>query len=177
MTEDLEIVLDVNLEHLNFWRYYIDFYFNFSNVYISFFSFGLFGFTLLAFFANAFGKTNIIGLIILSFLFTVLSLLNYVYLSAEMAVNGVTKIKYIISTEKITATTEGLTSEIQWDFIKSAKEIKNYFYLDTKSGQRMMLPKKDFANAQQLQEFKDLLNIKCGKKVSIKKSKENLGLK
>ncbi len=171
MNKEIEIVLDVNLEHLNFWRYYIDLHFSFLNILISFFTFGLFGFALLAFFVNSFGETKFIGIIVLSFLFTILSLLNYVYLSAEIAVERAATINYIISNDKIKVITEGLTSEVQWDFIKSFKEIKNYFYLDTKVGQRIMLPKKDFADAQQLQEFKDLLNTKFGNKVYLKKSK------
>lgn len=92
------------------------------------------------------------------------------YLSANNVKNQVA-VKYIVSDENIQTITDEFTSSIKWKHFTNIKETKNYFFLSLKNGQKMILPKRDFSNFEQLQEFKDLLETKIGNEaILIKKN-------
>ncbi len=177
MNEKGEIELEVNLEHLDFWRYYIYSYFNFNTVLFICFNFALFGFALLVFLGNSFTGSRIIGLLISSFLFSILSILFSIYMSAEIAVDFETTFKYKFSDKKIEIIGKDSFSEFKWSCFTTVKEKKNHFFLSLKDGQITMIPKKDFTNKEDILEFRELLRTKLEDKALLKKSVGKLGLK
>ncbi len=178
MNKIRKIELEVSFEHLDLWRFYIYSYFTFGISFYLFFCLMLFGIALLfLFLGNSFAVTHLIGLFILTFLFTVFFIFLLIYVTAENAVEINNNAKYIISNEHIEVIGENFSSEIKWSYFNKIKEKKNHFFLHAKDGDQIMIPKRAFSNQEELLEFKELLLLNFGDEAYLKKSRGLLGLK
>ncbi|MEO6589195.1 MAG: YcxB family protein, partial [Pyrinomonadaceae bacterium] len=161
--KETKIELDVKLEHLDFWRYYVDAYLNIGTLFYIFFGLGLFGFTLLSgFLESSFNLNLLVKFTILSFCFSILFTLLLICVFAEQSAEFSDDAKYIISNKKFEIITEEFRLEIEWNYFNKIRETKSYFFLDAKNRQKIMIPKTDFADDEQIQDFKNLLYTKFG---------------
>ena len=100
-----------------------------------------------------------------------------IYHLAESAVETENNIKYIISEKYVEIIAEELNSRINWSYFKIVKETKNYFFMNTKDGQKIMIPKKDFPDSETLVVFKNMLRTRLGNEAYLNTSKKTLNLK
>lgn len=179
MIEEKTIEINVNLNKSDIWRFYYSHFFSFNSLFYYFFYLVFFGLTLLfLFLGDDFLLDKFFELFGLALLFSLLFALLLTYISANN--NGKADrlpAKYIISNEKIEVITEEFTSEIKWNYFNKTKETRNHFFLNMNDGQKLMFPKREFTNNEQLLKFKDLLRAKLENEAYLKKPKENLGLK
>jgi hypothetical protein len=141
--------------------------------------FFLFGMTFLFFSLNYFFTGNyLVQLIVPAVVFSILFSSIGLYSSANNAKKtALGLVKYEFNNEKVELSTPEFSSSIDWKYFGEIRETGKYFFLKMKNGQKLMLPKNAFADAEQLVGFKDLVQAKLGKQAFLKKSKENLGLK
>lgn len=174
----VKIKMDVKLEHLDFWRFYMNQYLNFTTLFYFLFCLGLFGLAVLLFLSdNSFVLNQIIGLIALSLLFSFVFIFLLIYQLAETATSKENVVKYVITNKNIEIITEEATSQVNWNYFQRIKETKNHFFMNMKNGQKIMIPKKDFVENEKLLAFRDLLRTRLGNEAYLKTSKKTLNLK
>lgn len=173
------IEINVNLENRDYLYLCFKNYFNFATLFYLFFYLFIFGMTLFfIFWGDNFFFSKFIQLLGLAVLFSLI----FAFLLVYLAVNSVSRLlnvntKYIFSDEKVEIQATAFSSQIKWNYFTGVKEKSNYFLFSMKDQRRIIIPKRDFTNLEQLQEFKALLRTKFGNEAYLKKSKENLGLK
>ena len=179
MNEKETIELSVDLKHREVWLFYFGYYFNFSFLLSLFIYLSIFGLILLlVFLGNNFEFVKFIQLFAITVLFSFLLIFVLIYSSVIKAETTNTKAaKHIFSNQEVKIIADNFTTQINWSYFIRAKETKSYFFLNMNDGQKIMIPKRDFTDYEQLSEFKSLLSTKLGNEVYLKKSNRNLGLK
>jgi hypothetical protein len=172
------IEIEILYESKDFWRSYLASYFDFSSIFYSFFSFFAFGFFItLYFLGKQFELPDFVNVVLFSFQFTLLFGLVMSYFSVKNAQRySAGKCEYIFSGEKVKIVAKSFCTETDWSWFYRARETGNYFFLYTRSNQTHLLPKR-FFDAEQIDDFKNLLRSKFGDEAYLKKSREKLGLK
>ena len=173
------IEVEVLFETKDYWRNYLGYFLSFQSVLVYFFTFCIFGLSVsFLFLGKQIELSHLLDVFLTSFLFVLLFGFVMSYFSVSNAKNlSDGKCKYSFSDEKVTISAKSFNTQIDWTYFINAKETKNNFILAMKDGQNNFLPKRFFQDYEQIADFKNLLRSKLGERASLKKSKENLGLK
>lgn len=165
-----KIRIDVLYESKDFWRIYLDAYFDSGALFYLFFSFFAFGFFLTVFFlGRQIDFIDFVNTVLFAFQFTLLNALVMSYLSQKNAQRkGLMDCEYIFSVENIEIVTKYFRMEMDWHWISRGRETGRYFFLESKNGQKYILPKR-FFDAGQTQDFTRLLREKLGSEAQLKK--------
>lgn len=174
-----KIEIEVLWESKDVWRQHLNLYFSYDSIIVFFLTFAIYGIFLAFLVLN--GNANFLNLMDVvwsAFLFVILFGLIMSYFSAKNAKKTKQeKYKFIFSSEKVEINGDSSCTQFNWTHVRQVKENRKYFILFLKSEQRSFLPKRFFRDYEQLEDFKNLLRLKLGEKVYLKKSKETLGLK
>ena len=150
INNETEIEIDVKLEHLDFWGYYIDTYLSMGTIFYIFFGLTLFGIALLfVFLESSFDLNLFVKFTVLSLFFAILFTFLLIYTFAEHSAELSDNTKYIISNKKFEIITEEYKLEFEWNYFDKVRETKSYFFFNTKNREKIMIPKTDFADDKQ----------------------------
>ena len=177
--EEKSIELEILLETKDYWRTYLDYYFNFSNVFYMFLGFAVFGlFVSFLLLGAAVEIFDFMGIFAAAILFVLLFAFVMTYFSVQNAkILDDGKCKYIFSNEKVEMTNKSFGSRIDWTYFYNVKETKKYFVLSMKNGQSSFISKRCFRDDKQIEDFKELVRAKLGAAAVLNNSKEKLRLR
>lgn len=173
-----KIKIEVLYETKDYWRSYFAYYFDIGNIFYLFFSFFAFGLFLAIFFLGKQTELpDFVNVILFSFQFTLLYGFVMSYFSVKnVRRNNVGECEYIFSEVNAKVATKFFSTETDWSWFHRARETRDYFFLYDRNNQAYLLPKR-FFDAEQIENFRNLLRSKLGSEAYLKKTTEKLELK
>lgn len=173
-----KIKIEVLYETKDYWRSYFAYYFSLGNLFYLFFSFFAFGLFLAIFFLGKQTEMpDFVNVILFAFQFTLLYGFVMSYFSVKYAQrNIVGKCEYIFSEANAKVVTKFFSTETDWSWFRRVRETGGYFFLYNRSNQIELLPKR-FFDAEQIENFRNLLRSKLGSEAYLKETTKKLELK